>query len=431
MQQVCNEIRWKKAHDVVREELLAHIEDQREAYMMDGIPELEADALAVEEMGDPLEIGNHFDKVYRPHIEWNVILFVGVIIAVGLFIRLSLMRAAGLENTLLEDIAPMVVGLVVLVYGYLLDYGSLFYHYFSDKTAGIIWTAICTSVLFYLITGEELLFGYGINGENPAMTYLALLWILVLCAFVCMQYQKGTKGYGYSYLFLLFSLCFFSGTTAGFLLILGTGIVLLGYALNQNWFGCDRKWWVTLSFLPLALIVLLLQSPWRMSQFIIALNPASDPMGYGYSAIQVMTVLEEAQLFGAGGKDLFYAVEYVPALMTDHILTAAVAHWGWISLIPIVAAYGMMFYLAVKASYRVKSRIGKMLLVTVGAAWMIQLLLYFCMNFTTLQISCYPLLFVQSNQFNMFLLGLVLSVYKTGAVQKDVEPLYKQAEKNN
>ena len=78
--QVCEQVRWKKAHDVVSEELLAHIEDQTEAYREEGYTEDEAEYLAVEQMGDPVLAGSQFDKVYKPRMEWNVLCLAGTII---------------------------------------------------------------------------------------------------------------------------------------------------------------------------------------------------------------------------------------------------------------------------------------------------------------------------------------------------------------
>ena len=37
LKRVCAEVRWRQAHDAVREELAAHIEDQTEAYMRSGM----------------------------------------------------------------------------------------------------------------------------------------------------------------------------------------------------------------------------------------------------------------------------------------------------------------------------------------------------------------------------------------------------------
>lgn len=37
LKSVCAEVRWRQAHDAVREELAAHIEDQTESYMRSGM----------------------------------------------------------------------------------------------------------------------------------------------------------------------------------------------------------------------------------------------------------------------------------------------------------------------------------------------------------------------------------------------------------
>ena len=66
---------------------------------------------------------------------------------------------------------------------------------------------------------------------------------------------------------------------------------------------------------------------------------------------------------------------------------------------------------------------GRFVIVAITSCWVLQFMSYLIINFTTLQMSTYPLLFVQGGymrMINLFLLGIVLSVYKTGAVQKDV-----------
>ena len=71
---------------------------------------------------------------------------------------------------------------------------------------------------------------------------------------------------------------------------------------------------------------------------------------------------------------------------------------------------------------------GKFVIVAITSCWVLQFVSYLIINFSTLQMSTYPLLFVQGGymrMINLFLLGIVLSVYKTGAVQKDAEPKTK------
>ena len=51
------QIRWKKAHDSVRKELSDHIEDQKNAFLDMNMDENEAEERAVQEMGDPMDVG--------------------------------------------------------------------------------------------------------------------------------------------------------------------------------------------------------------------------------------------------------------------------------------------------------------------------------------------------------------------------------------
>jgi len=80
---------------------------------------------------------------------------------------------------------------------------------------------------------------------------------------------------------------------------------------------------------------------------------------------------------------------------------------------------------------------GKFVIVVITSCWVLQFVSYLIINFTTLQMSTYPLLFVQGGwmrMINLFLLGIVLSVYKTGAVQKDIawkETVVQKSEKTS
>ena len=70
---VCGQIRWKRAHPVIMEEIENHIVDQRDAYIANGADETEATANAITQMGDPVDIGNQFDRTHRPKPQWGMI----------------------------------------------------------------------------------------------------------------------------------------------------------------------------------------------------------------------------------------------------------------------------------------------------------------------------------------------------------------------
>jgi len=100
-------------------------------------------------------------------------------------------------------------------------------------------------------------------------------------------------------------------------------------------------------------------------------------------------------------------------------------------------SYGIFFTLCFMACKKVKSQMGRFVIVAIISCWVLQFASYLIINFTTLQMSTYPLLFVQGGymrMINLFLLGIVLSVYKTGAVQKDIawkETVVQKSEKTS
>lgn len=70
---VTEQIRCKRALPLVTKELEDHIEDQKSAYMADGMDSFEAEEAAVLEMGDPVEVGIDMDRIHRPKMAWKMI----------------------------------------------------------------------------------------------------------------------------------------------------------------------------------------------------------------------------------------------------------------------------------------------------------------------------------------------------------------------
>lgn len=53
---VLAQVRWTQAHPTIRQDLSAHMEDQTEAYIKQGVLPEDAEQQAVLEMGDPVEV---------------------------------------------------------------------------------------------------------------------------------------------------------------------------------------------------------------------------------------------------------------------------------------------------------------------------------------------------------------------------------------
>lgn len=80
------QIRCKKMCPVIVKEVEDHIEDQKQAFMAEGMKEEEAEKAAVEEMGDPVEVGVEMDQIHRPKMPWKVIFVIALMqILSGMF----------------------------------------------------------------------------------------------------------------------------------------------------------------------------------------------------------------------------------------------------------------------------------------------------------------------------------------------------------
>ena len=66
LQEVTGQIRAATVHAAIERELLTHLEDQKEAYLAEGMSEEAAEEAAAREMGDPVEVGLALDAVHKP-----------------------------------------------------------------------------------------------------------------------------------------------------------------------------------------------------------------------------------------------------------------------------------------------------------------------------------------------------------------------------
>ena len=73
IENVSDQIRWKRARAPLTDELKNHITDRAEALTAAGCSPEEAEAQAVREMGDAEEIGLALDRVHRPRPNWALL----------------------------------------------------------------------------------------------------------------------------------------------------------------------------------------------------------------------------------------------------------------------------------------------------------------------------------------------------------------------
>ena len=84
---VCDQIEYERIHGIIADELRAHIEDQTQAYLDEGLSAEDAERAAVIDMGDPVEVGKDFNRLHRPRNPWVLLVLSAVMILISLLVQ--------------------------------------------------------------------------------------------------------------------------------------------------------------------------------------------------------------------------------------------------------------------------------------------------------------------------------------------------------
>ncbi len=125
LEAVTEQIRFEKAREMISDELENHIEDQKEAFMSEGISETESYQKAIEDMGDPVEVGISLDRIHRPKMEWKMIMLVLGLSILGLFFQYVMFKDMGSEAypyNINSQCVYIVIGLAVMMFFCFFDY---------------------------------------------------------------------------------------------------------------------------------------------------------------------------------------------------------------------------------------------------------------------------------------------------------------------
>ena len=232
LKQVLEQIRCKKAHEAIREELESHITDQMEDNIAAGMSREEAEKAAVHDMGNPVTTGISLDKIHRPKPAWQMILLMTVIMFAGVLIHWNI----GMPKTCVH----MIAGFGVMLLVYHLDYTRI------AEFARPVAVGMFLIGIFSLVYGEPV-------GGNIRTFYLFwvsfsmfsffMLYIPVYGAILYSYYGSGYQGLVKAVMWAvppLFLALRFPSLTL-FLILLVSMASLLVLAVVKNWFAVAKK----------------------------------------------------------------------------------------------------------------------------------------------------------------------------------------------
>lgn len=426
------QIRCKPAKDAVREEIRAHIEDQQEAYELQGLGAEEAEVLAVREMGDPVAAGVELDRIHRPKMAWNMILLTGLLSMVWVILPKLLSVGNAYENV--QNIVPRLLFAVVctgiMIAVCVLDYSRIGSH--AKKLAGGL---IVLIILGLMLFGTEyngavcwiLLGGVGIDARVLLLLYVPLY------AAVLYHYRGG--GYREIVKSVLWmappfaSLLWMPNLTTLALLFCCCAAVFT-VAVTKGWYQVSAKkvlggfyGLVCAAMFALGGYILLRPQSYQAGRMLALLGLREGEISY--TMWNAKTVLAGSRWFGRAdtqkaGEILSRAGTGLPE--GDYMLTELAGYYGNVAAAVLIGAILFLVCYLLWSSVRQKNQLGMMMGIGCALVLLGEVLLYSLGNAGVIGVDCLcP--FVTYGQSGMLLtyilLGILLSVHRYQNVLPD------------
>lgn len=236
------QVRCKKAHPYIEDEMRSHIEDQAEENVAAGMSQEEAVREAVRDMGSPVEVGISLDQIHRPQIAWDMIVLMAVISIIGIVVH-ALIGSKSQERSYfaLYTIAGFITMLVV----YRIDYS------FIGKHSRLLASVFLGSLLLVLNT----------NSNQIPMASFMMFYPVLFGAILYQYYGSGIGGIIKSLLWMIlpvFLILRLPSLITAILLFFSMAVVL-SLAVWKGWFRISKKiflslFWVIVALAPVVLL---------------------------------------------------------------------------------------------------------------------------------------------------------------------------------
>ena len=438
-EKVCEQIRWKKAHPAVAQEIEDHLTDQKNAYLAAGDSESIAEEKALLQMGDPVSVGAALDQTHKPAPQWGIIGLVLLLFVLGGIIQVLLLKTIPVGNDALATRSAQVLfvflplSLATFVGMYFLDFS-----FFGKHPYVLLLCLLAVDLaaqLFGVFYGGKRWFTLGSFALSPLA--LSLLFPLAFCGLFYRLRSQGRRGYLISgvlaAVFCLFlSYCHtFSGVLT---FVFSVGVLML-VASKKKWFDKQRNLFLLLFLLAVVCLIVLLMfyAPFRYrygwERLYTVFFPSGDPMGSGYISTQLKTILSHSVFLGEGtavSETQAYLLTDASMLRSDYLLTYLTYHYGWAVSGGLVLLLAVFLGLGFRKALKQKSIFGQMVSLTILCTFTAEILLYILANLGLWLIAPIALPFLSYGTmqllFNMALAGVLLSVFRTGEVYRDTAP---------
>jgi len=434
LNKVCEEIKYKNIHEAISEELKGHIYELIEGYIEDGMDENSAVEKAIEQMGNPVYIGNKLNKTHKPKTEWSIMVLVSMMILIGGITLFSIANNTPDHeislitfNVFLKNyLVYVIIGIAVGTTLYFSDYTKLEKYALHMFIATILFS-IFIITLFYKINGTLYiqLGRFSLLSESIVLPFFLISFSGLANKLGSGNSKDMFKLLGLGSIALFISMAQLPFRTA---LLLGFGflIIIIMAIMSKEFKGNKKKFLFSIygsaAFGSFSLLLSIILNKYKLRRLLIFLNPHSDPEGAGYINLLLEQMLSNAKLFGESDNLYFthsqlgYTRIIIPEAHTDFVFTYIVSAFGWVLGILTIMVITLVIARMFLATRKINHQYGRFLASSITLILGLQALGNILMNFGMFPITGLSLPFISYGGtnfvINMALIGLLLSIYR-------------------
>lgn len=181
---------------------------------------------------------------------------------------------------------------------------------------------------------------------------------------------------------------------------------------------------LAISFLVggLALVILILQAPYRLERIAVFLDPMSDPSEDGYQIVQTLRALVRGGVTGQGLGNSQQKLGALPAAHTDAIFAVLSEELGLVGGLVVIGLFAILAYRGFRIAQNAPDTFGMMLATGITAWLAFQALINIAVVTSTIPFTGIPLPFISfggsSLVTSMAGVGLLLNISKYSVAER-------------
>lgn len=405
------QLRSQKVRNLVENEIRSHIDDQKDAYIRQGMDMQQAEIAAVKDMGDPVETGVELDRIHRPRMAWKLVAMIVCISLAGIGIQILLR-----ERFDISSFMPVTgMGILLTGIGLLCMIGVCMVDY-------TVIAAYAKPLYILLLVGTlGITLGSG-NYISLSASFWRQLLLLAVPLYGAILYANrgGYRNLFGSFLWMLPAIVTYMLTLNAALMLIGglSMMFVLMLAVWMGWYTVSKKKMLAVFGIVTILAPVMaggyiwfLGAGYYRERLRFWLHPFQTESDWGSQLLSLMSgnrlIGENIQLRGGGMDNWLIGGN-------DYSLTFLCAGYGILLTIVVAASIAFLFVKGIQVCAGQKNQLGKMMGVASGMTLLIQVIYYILCNFCIMVSATYcPFLtYGAGNIVTYILLGIILSVYR-------------------